>query len=1023
MAGSANAQTAATLTSLGTEAPTPGSTDISQLSDTGNQDKPDGLNYYTDNGANNPTVGEPGQTFKTGSSSLGYVLSSVALRTAGTGSINSIDVAQTYLLHIYSITNTTATVLSTYSADGFTFADGDWIQWTGLAQKLDPNLTYAYSCGRTTSGSGWEDFAVASDNVYANGEIALIPPAGGTITTGGSHAFDAMFSLGVSVVSVPIASTPSFLPASSVYAGTPVTLTASVVGSTPLHYQWRIDGAAISNSDSDPYVLDTTSLSVGDHTIDVVANNSSGSSTSGTATLTVKAASAPVFSSGVLPSAATLLTNGQLVFQAPVEGTLPITYQWKKNGAVIAGATNATWSLTNIQTTDAGSYTVVAVNKIGSATSSAGVLTVTTLTSGSYAEAVVNNGAIAYWRLNEKHGATNPVDIVGGRMGGYLSACAWGSDDPTGSVAGPAATEFPGFETGNNALMAANGADLSWATVPTPALNTNTVTLTAWIYPTLDPEADYTGIFMTRDSTQAGMGYTTTAQLGYTWNNNSTWSWQSGLVPPANQWSFVALVVQPDRATMYLGAGGNVTSAVNVIAHDSEVWGGTATIGCDQSVATRAFSGMVDEVSIFNKSLSIDQITALYNTALGKATQLTAPALVQDPTAQTMYPSRTATFQGAATGSEPLTYQWQKGSANVVNSSRISGATNTTLTITGVTAEDAGSYTLVVTNPKGSATSQAAALTVVTPVSNYEKAVLAANPLAYWRLNEKADPSTGTAVAADYWGGFSGTYGAGAQNGFNSIAGVRPADGYSIFEAANQAVQVTAGTVDALVTVPALNLYTNTVTFTAWVKPAGSQVDYTGIFMTRQTIAGGIGYTTNNFLGYTWNSDSTWSFISGLVIPQDQWSLVAVAISPSNAVLYVYYQDAAGADTYLRATNTVAHIAESWPGTASIGADFTDGKRTLQGEVDEVAVFKHTLSGEQIMNLYKGIAQAALEQSTLSVSAVSGGKVVVSWDKPGKLQSTSALNGAQTTWTDEGAASPVTVTVSGAAKFFRVLAQ
>src|SRR5690349_8520120 len=52
LSAAAGAQTPATLTDLGTTAPTPGADDISQFSTTGQADKPDGLNYYTDNQSN-----------------------------------------------------------------------------------------------------------------------------------------------------------------------------------------------------------------------------------------------------------------------------------------------------------------------------------------------------------------------------------------------------------------------------------------------------------------------------------------------------------------------------------------------------------------------------------------------------------------------------------------------------------------------------------------------------------------------------------------------------------------------------------------------------------------------------------------------------------------------------------------------------------------------------------------------------------------------------------------------------------
>ena len=99
LAGTAGAQT---LVDLGATAPTPGTNDISQLSTLGNRTDPDGLNYYTDDQTSFGT-GEPGQTFLTGTNPAGYVLSSLAIRTAGLGSDSGIGTAQPYYLHLYSL--------------------------------------------------------------------------------------------------------------------------------------------------------------------------------------------------------------------------------------------------------------------------------------------------------------------------------------------------------------------------------------------------------------------------------------------------------------------------------------------------------------------------------------------------------------------------------------------------------------------------------------------------------------------------------------------------------------------------------------------------------------------------------------------------------------------------------------------------------------------------------------------------------------------------------------------------------
>src|ERR1039457_4939751 len=167
------AQTPATLTDLGTTTPTPGLYDISQLSTAGQANKPDGLNYYTDNQSNH-SAGEPGQTFTTGNASTGYLLNSVAVKTGG-GSTSGTGTAQNYLLHIYSVSGSTATLLATYSAGNFTFTDGDWLQWSGLNLSLAANTVYAFSFGKSTSAvSGWEAMGNASGNPYSGGELGLM---------------------------------------------------------------------------------------------------------------------------------------------------------------------------------------------------------------------------------------------------------------------------------------------------------------------------------------------------------------------------------------------------------------------------------------------------------------------------------------------------------------------------------------------------------------------------------------------------------------------------------------------------------------------------------------------------------------------------------------------------------------------------------------------------------------------------------------------------------------------------------
>ena len=76
----------------------------------------------------------------------------------------------------------------------------------------------------------------------------------------------------------------------------------------------------------------------------------------------------------------------------------------------------------------------------------------------------------------------------------------------------------------------------------------------------------------------------------------------------------------------------------------------------------------------------------------------------------------TGSFHIGAVGGGVLNYQWQKNQVNLTNGGHYSGATTTTLVITGTDSGDVASYRCTVTNTDGSATSNEAALTLVMSV-------------------------------------------------------------------------------------------------------------------------------------------------------------------------------------------------------------------------------------------------------------------------------------------------------------------
>lgn len=76
------------------------------------------------------------------------------------------------------------------------------------------------------------------------------------------------------------------------------------------------------------------------------------------------------------PAGATISSGGSVTFSVTATGTDPLSYQWQFNGAAIAGATNASYSITNATTAQGGNYSVVVTNAAGSVTSSNAALTV-----------------------------------------------------------------------------------------------------------------------------------------------------------------------------------------------------------------------------------------------------------------------------------------------------------------------------------------------------------------------------------------------------------------------------------------------------------------------------------------------------------------------------------------------------------------------------------------------------------------------------------------------------------------------
>ena len=90
-----------------------------------------------------------------------------------------------------------------------------------------------------------------------------------------------------------------------------------------------------------------------------------------------------------------------------------------------------------------------------------------------------------------------------------------------------------------------------------------------------------------------------------------------------------------------------------------------------------------------------------------------SPSITTQPVARLAGTGTGTMFAVVANGTAALSYQWKKNGTTLADGGTISGATTATLSLSNLTTGDVGNYTVVVTNAGGTATSNAAALTVV----------------------------------------------------------------------------------------------------------------------------------------------------------------------------------------------------------------------------------------------------------------------------------------------------------------------
>ena len=250
-------------------------------------------------------------------------------------------------------------------------------QMCGLTPVADENwFTNSLAAGIHTLTATY-----AGDSVYAASK-----PASAVLTVGSIvPPPPSLQPTSVQLTAAPCDSNFNCVPGSSAAVGQFVKLTAHVVYSgsnNPTGQLCIADNSSSTNCGLIP-VMDenwfTNSLAAGTHTLTASYWGDSvyAASKPASAVLTVGSSTSGAPKITTQPASQSIMMGQTATFSVAATGTGPLSYQWKKNGAAINGATSATYTTVATTASDNGAQFLVTVsNSVGSATSNAALLSV-----------------------------------------------------------------------------------------------------------------------------------------------------------------------------------------------------------------------------------------------------------------------------------------------------------------------------------------------------------------------------------------------------------------------------------------------------------------------------------------------------------------------------------------------------------------------------------------------------------------------------------------------------------------------
>jgi Concanavalin A-like lectin/glucanases superfamily/Immunoglobulin domain len=311
------------------------------------------------------------------------------------------------------------------------------------------------------------------------------------------------------------------------------------------------------------------------------------------------------------PQSTIRFAGDPVIIAVAAGGSNPLSYQWKFNSTNnIPGATNSSYSISAAQFNHDGAYSCTISNSQGVTNTAVVTLTVLTSPTISYAQTVIADNPVAYWRLNETSG-TIAHDSWGGHDGQYsnvnLGLPGYNTNDPD-FAAGVGQLSPTDSYIGN-----IQGIDFS------TFANNATFSIEAWVNG--GTQIAGAGIVTfgygnggEQFNLDTGSGGAHAFRFSVRDANNFAHN-ANGNIAPSNTWQHVVGVCDEPNGFVRLYVNG-ASNANTTISGGIQMGTSPISIGSRQpdyrSSYTANFVGSIDEVAIYNYALSAAQVQNHY---------------------------------------------------------------------------------------------------------------------------------------------------------------------------------------------------------------------------------------------------------------------------------------------------------------------------------------------------------------------------------------------------------------------------